>query len=381
MSKKAKSVTTWSFSSPVEAISAALGRVLGAIDKRSTIPILANVKLCVLLRDAIQIIATDLEVRAATECKATVPGSGGSICVPAELLKGVLSTLSGEVSFALEEDLRLVVEGNGRHFEIACFPAEEFPDPDCSWGKEVCHFEPGVLPRLVRSVSHAISQDINKTNLCGVYLCQENGRVTAVASDGNRLSLSGMEIHGVELPRGYLIPARAARILVGIETGISLFVHGEQDDNQIFFEAGGFDLTVRLLDGEFPAYRRVVPVDHPDLLTVDSGALSGAIEDVAVVIEGKSRGVTIDAPEDKYGEGLDVSALGANGVARAGVPCNGGTGYKVTANARYMVQSLKALDGEVFVKYGGASKAVLLVPLDHDGFDERLEVVMPYQVG
>lgn len=377
--EKKTNVVTWSFSCPVESIAGALARVLGAVDKRNTLPILSNVKIDVFLRGAIQFVATDLEVRAATECRATVPGSGGAACVPAELLKGVLSALKGDVSFSMQDDQRLAVEGNGRHFEIACFPAEEFPDPECNWDAVVCHFEPGVLPRLLRSVSHAVGQDINKNNLCGVYLCQDRGRLTAVATDGNRLSLSGMELHDVDLQRGFLIPSKAVRILSGIETGITVRAEGSgKEDNQIFFEAVGFDLTARLLDGDFPAYRRVIPEDHNEFFTVASSALAEAIDDVTVVNEGKAKGVTIAAPEELFGEALAVSALGANSVAKASVPCMGGTGYNVTANSRYLVQALKAIDGEAFVKYGGANRAILLVPVDHEGFDERLEILMPY---
>ncbi len=386
MGKKTEAVT-WSFIVEKGNIVQALGRVLGAIDRRSSIPSLSHVKIDVLLRGAICITATDLEMVATVECPATVPAAGGAVCVPAELFKGALAANSGQIEISLR-GLKLEIEGNDRRYELACLPAGEFPQPPQHWESPACYFEPGVLSRLLKAVGHAICQDEAKYNLCGVYLCQDQGRLTAVASDGHRLSLAGVELPEATIDRGFLLPAKAVRILSTVERGVTLSVGTPgKNDSQVLFDqiGGGFELSVRLMDGQFPPYRRIIPDDHGDSFTVDSVVLAAAIEAAAVVSEAQTKSATLHATEEHLGEGLTVSALGACGVATATVPCLGGTGYKTTANAKYLMQALKSLGGEVFIKHGGTAPTVLMVPVDHDttglgGFDERLEIVMPYKV-
>lgn len=384
--KKEKIQKEWGFTAGAKSLADTLGRVLGAVDKRSTLPVLSHVLVNVYLRGAVSFTATDLDLRVTAECRASVPSGGGSVCVPADLLKGALGAIAGEVVIELQSDLRLVIDGGGCRFELTCLAADEFPAGTLDWQAPVCRFEPGVLPKMLRAVSHAVSGDESKYHLAGVYLCCDQDRLTSVATDGHRLALAGLDIQQY-IPEGVIIPTKAVRLLSAWECGIE-FAFGVpgKNDNSILFDADGFELIVRKVDGQFPAYRRVIPDDLPEHFTVVSGGLADAIEDCAVVNTERSGAVTLACPEENMGEALNISALGPCGVATASVPCVGGVGYRTTANARYLVQALRALGGEVFIKHGGTKPSILMFPVDNVdgdgiGFDERLEVVMPMRVG
>ena len=155
-----------------------LGGVLGAVDKRSIIPILSHVLLTVYLRNAVGLVATDLELRAAAECVAATAGHGGSICVPADKLRAALASVECvEVSIDVSADLLMTITAGAARFQMSCLPADEFPgnltdDIDAS-----IVFAPGLLPRLLKAVVHAASVDLTKHHLCGTYLTPERDQI------------------------------------------------------------------------------------------------------------------------------------------------------------------------------------------------------------
>jgi DNA polymerase-3 subunit beta len=371
------------FTADAASLTAALAKVVGAVDKRGSMPILSHVKIDVFLRNAVGFTATDLEVCAFADTeRVSVPGAGGGICAPAELLKAALSAMSGQITVTLIAGQRLLLEGNGRRFEVTCLDVADFPAAALDFQDPVLRFEPGRLPRLLGAVRHAASQDDSKYNLCGINLCRDQGRLTATATDGHRLSLAAVEMDGIDAFDKLLLPAKAARILAGAVSGVSLALGTEgKNGNQVLFDAADLELTVRLIDGDFPDYRRVIPTNYDQHLVIDAAALADAVSACAVVGEGRFRMVCLECPEDAFGESLTVSALSADGVATATVPCMGGTGFKTGVNSKYLLQALKALgDGEVFIKCGDKAGPLLIVPVDHGSWDERLEVIMPCRI-
>lgn len=350
---------------------ATLGRVLGAVDKRSALPVLSHVLMTVFLRGAVDFTACDLDIFAASECPATVPGAGGAVCVPAERLRGAIQAIPGpEIEFTLEEDLQLAVQSGEFRLVLSCLPGDEFVAQTEASGGAIACFRPEVLPRLVKEVSHAMGQDVQKSTLCGVGLRYESGRLTAVATDGHRLSLSGIDFPGLDGFYGYTFPAKLCKLLPAVNGSIEMYAA----ENTVQLNDPHTNLSARLLEGEFPSYRRVIPTDHPGTLTVSIGDLVAAVEACGVVSEDRFRTVSLEATD----ESLSVSALGTQGTARVTLPCAGGEGFRLSCNSRYLLQALESLRGEeVCIKYGPDSAPVLFIPLDHSGWDERLELIMP----
>lgn len=361
-----------------------LGRVLGAVDKRSTLPILSHVLLTVYMRNAVGLVATDLELRAAAECVAGVPGGGGQICVPADKLRAALASVECvEVSAEVATDLRMTITAGGARFELACLPADEFPGTLSDEIDTDVTFAPGLLPRLFKAVGHASGIDLAKQHLCGIYLTHENERLTAVATDGHRLALAGIsqdQVSGVDdFGPGLILATKVTRLLSGLDGTIE-FARARKDKDlvqELIFASNQATLTARLLDAQYPDFRRVVPEGGELCLVAQRQRLIDALQACGVMADDDGKSVLLTAA----GEEIALSSLGACGTVNVTVPCSGGEGFVSRVNSRYLLQALGSLTGdEVFIKSNGPGSPLLILPVDHGGFDERLEVLMPMRV-
>lgn len=372
------------FTASRENIASALSRVHGAVAKRSTIPALSYVLVDIFLRQAVKLTASDLDVQASAEFTAGVPAAGGRLCILADQLKGVIAAAGPEITVTVAGDNLVVITSGDCRWELASFPADEFPANDPAWLSPEFAFQPGVLPGMIQACSHAISHDESRYNLGGIYLCQDAGRLTAVATDGHRLSLAGRQVDGLEsLGDGLLLHAKATALLAGV-TGTVELSRLEKEDGlagQVLFQANSGDLAyaVRLIDAEFPTYRRVIPTGNAGCVTLDADQLIEAVEACLVVADGKSRAVTLEV----QGETLTVSAHSPTGRCTSTVPCspnNDDMQLYCAVGSRYLLQALKSLGGEINIKHGLEVEPLLLVPTDLSPFDERLEVVMPVRL-
>ena len=363
-----------------DALATALKRVNAAVAKRSTMAILTHVRLTACLRNVLQIVATDLDVRADVEIDAGVPQGGWDLCVPADKLIGAVET-APEIEIRIEVDAmagRVILTSGRVVHELAYLPADEFP-ASAGTGEIDCILPPGVLPRLLGAVQHAICRDESKYNLCGVRLQPnlETHRLEAYATDGHRLSVASVSLPSlVEIDRigdPLTLPARALKLIAGLAGSIEI----ERTDSSLICDLMETSISARLLDGDYPDVRRVIPTDHKELIIVRREALIEALLACGVAADDKLRTVTLEARTEE----LVVSALGDLGTCTAIVPLGGEEAHaelKISVNSRYLIAALEALPGdEIWIKYGSAGSPLLLLPADMTGYDERLEIIMP----
>lgn len=358
-----------------------IARVLAAVDKRATMPILYHLRVSVRKNQTIAVAATDLELYASAECTAEVPGEWFGFCVPAELLKNAISGVSGNITLAHDsDDQKLTLSGDGYNIELATLTTDEYPQPT-RITSPIAGFNtsPGFMCRTLAAVSHAMSADQTKSNLCGITVqVDDNGTLTAAATDGHRLSIAAQTLDADGAPcggaPGFTLPAKAVRVLAGKESGYQISL----GENNVALQALNFDLTAQLLAGDYPDYRRIIPADRAGDITVDAEALIDAINVVAVVDE-KDKVVRLEPPTDAMGEKMIVTAVGASGVARAYVPCLFNYDKPFSLSARYLLQALKSLgSGEVFITCGDKTP-IVIIPVDHGPWTERIELIA--QVG
>jgi DNA polymerase-3 subunit beta len=350
---------------------AALGRVLGAVDKRGTLPILTHLLVVTRLRGAVEITATDLEIFATGECPATLPGAGGEICIPADKLKGALEAAPGNrIDFSVDTQGEIILTSDDCRFILCTLPAEDFPAVFACAERVDCILPPGLFGRIGKAVGHAASRDDSKYNLTGIYLTGEKtGHLTAVATDGYRLSLAGITSDDSEtFSAGLLLPAKASRLLAGIHDPLEY----STGQNIVHFDSPTGRISSRLLDGTFSDYRRVIPTDYDKAVHVDSAPLIAALEACGVVSDGKSKAASLQTIDGR----LQVTALGPQGKLSYPLPCGGDEDLDISVSSVYLLQALKALGGEVFIKYRDGGSCLLIIPVDHGTWDERLEIVM-----
>jgi len=360
------------FSVQRQELLSAINRVSGAVDRRSTLPVLSHVLIVVYLRGAVGVTATDLELFATAECGAEVPAAGGEACVPAKKIKDALDSIPVDTVELGIENMTMTIEGDGIRYSFSCLPADEFPTVPASGLKESLLFSPGLLPKMINACSHAADQTGHRaTRYGGIHFCRENDRLTAVAIDGHRLSLVGMALDGVyQLEKSITLPLKTCKLLAGVVGNIEMSV---ENDRLAHFVSPGSSIYSAIFDGDYPDFRRVIATDYPHLTTVDRKRLIEALSACGVISD--DGGKTVNMQIHAAGH-LTVSALGDLGTAEAVIPCDGDDSLVISIPSRQLLQALKALEGdEVFLKYQDNLHPLLIFPADHGPWDERLEMI------
>ena len=310
-------------------------------------------------------------VYAGTECAATV-SVDGKTAAPAEKLRAAVDKCGPEIDLQLDGACKLTLNSGGCHYEIACLNADIFPAPFGGSPAPLFSLGHGMLPSIVKSLKHAVCSDEQKFNLCGIHMVSKDGRITACATDGHRLSVAARDIVGSgSVDTSFTIPSKACSILSGINCTVDLAYSPKK--NMVQFDAGKTDLYALLQEGEFPNYRAAIPQNLPNGCTVIISALIEALEACGVMGDDKNKSVQLSGS----GGCLKLTTLGATGTATMTIPYMGEDGLELRLNSKYLLQAAKSLGGEeLFLKYGEPLSPIMLIPVDHEGWDERLEVIM-----
>jgi len=277
-----------------------LGRVHRVVERRNTIPILANV-LIAAQGNSLVLKATDLDVEATETSEATIEQEGG-ITVPAHLLYDIIRKLpdGAEVALTIKPDTdTLLITSSRSNFRLAGLPSSDFPQ--VSTGKFTHQFEikSQSLKRLIDGTQFAISTEETRYYLNGIYfhvVDEENEiKLRAVATDGHRLAQVETQAPvGSETMPGVILPRKGVsevqRLVAEESDGI---VKIELSDAKIRFSLGSVVLTSKVVDGTFPEYQRVIPTGNDKKLFVDRIAFAACVDRVATISSERSRAVKL----------------------------------------------------------------------------------------
>ena len=265
----------------------------GIVERKNTIPILANV-LIEANDGEMRMLATDLEVALRSRCPATVEKSG-SLTLPAKKLYEILRALP-ETDVRIEEDKNGVkVAADRFNSRIQTLPREDFPTlPDGS-GKARATLPRAALKEMVAKTQFAITGEDTRFFLNGAKFVLKADSLAMVATDGHRLALVEVSHNvGVTEEIGVILPKKTilelGKLLAEGE-GDVLF---ERDENHLFFEVGGRVLISRMIDGQFPAYERVIPKENDKTIEFERERLTNAVKRVALLSNERSRSVKVE---------------------------------------------------------------------------------------
>ena len=359
-----------------------LSHVHNIVERRTTIPILSNVKLHA--EDGrLDLTATDLdiEVRESTEALVTQPGA---ITVSAHTMHDIVRKLpeGSQVDVALADDGGRVIVSAGRsRFQLVCLPVDDFPV--MAGGDLPVKFVIAAedLKRLLDKTRFAISTEETRYYLNGIFLhIADTGGVSmlrAVATDGHRLAqveLPAPEGAG-QLP-GIIVPRKTVQELRKLLDEVDKDVAVAASDAKIRFSFDNVMLTSKLIDGTFPDYTRVIPTENDKVLEVSGRLLADAVDRVSTISSEKSRAVKVNLEKDQ----VILSVNGAeNGSATEEVAATyGATPVEIGFNARYLLDITGQLDGEEAVfEFLDAHSPTLI---RDSGDDAARYVLMPMRV-
>ena len=353
----------------------------GIVERKNTIPILANV-LMEAKGNEIRILATDLEVGLRSRCAAAVEKSG-SLTLPAKKLYEIVKALP-------EGDVRITEDKNGvkvaaDRFEsrLQTLPKEDFPAvPDAS-GTISAILPRAAVREMVAKTQFAITGEDTRYFLNGALFILQPGTMSLVATDGHRLALVNVDRPKAEGAKETediraILPRKTLWELGKLLTNGDGDISYERGENHLFFEVGDRMLISRMIDGQFPAFERVIPKGNNQRVEFERERLTNAVKRVALLSNERSRAVKFQLDKGK----VEVTSSSPEfGEAREVLPVDYSDGsMQICFNAQYVMDFLGAVDTDnVALELKDEVSQAVMKPVGTVGYDYTY-VIMPMRV-
>jgi DNA polymerase III subunit beta len=358
------------------ALLAALSAVVGVVERRHTLPILSNL-LLEKKGGKLTLLATDLELQVSTQLDAQA-GEDFAITIAARKLFDIVRALPDVAKVKLDtKDSQVVVSAGKSRFTLQTLPAADFPrvETGAGLGKAIS-LPQKTLKRLLQLVQFAMaSQDI-RYYLNGMLLVLDGKQLRVVATDGHRLSYAETQLENEAEAREVIIPRKTvvelSKLLSDVDDPVELRIGA----NQVTITLPGTELVTKVVDGKFPDYQRVIPVNQPRHLKANRQTVMQALQRAAILSNEKFRGVRLVMSENTLGivcnNNEQEEAADEIEVSYNGDPLD--VGFNVT----YLLDGLGAVNtDEITLSLGDANSSMLLTSEGEAGFKY---VVMPMRI-
>ena len=276
-----------------------LNFVQGVVEKKNTLPILSNV-LLELKNNALSIIATDLDLIFYEKIEEIKIINEGSTTTSAAVLYDILRKISSNsnLKFELKNENKLSLKSENSDFNLLCLPTDNFPSFSDNFDGQEIELENSKFLKLLNKTRISISNDDTRHYLNGIFLhlTEANGRnfLTGVATDSHRLSSSSLEITNLENFSSIILPRKTVFQLCTLLSEIPEKLKMQINENKIKFSFGKVKLISKVIDGKFPDYKKVVPLDNKKVLEVSSKDFVDSIERVTSVSLDRKEGVKLN---------------------------------------------------------------------------------------
>ena len=367
--------------SPQEKFLGALQAVAGIVERRHTLPVLANV----LLRKnggEVEFTTSDLEIQVRTRAEFDGEPGNFSTTVGARKLIDILRTLPADQTVTLSSNQnKLTLAGGKSRFTLQTLPAEDFP-----LVQEAADFGPAFsvpqksLKELIAQVHFAMAVHDSRYYLNGILFVAESKSLTLVATDGHRLALAQATLE-VEMPKQEVILPRKTvlelqRLLRDDKEAENAPIEMRFAGNQAKFAFSGMEFVTKLVEGKFPDYNRVIPKNHKNHVTLGRAPLLASLQRAAILTSEKFKGVRLNlepgllriassnAEQEEAKEELEIDYAG--------------DAIEIGFNVTYLMDALANMDQEmVSLSLQDANSSALMTVPEHAGFKY---VVMPMRI-
>ena len=353
----------------------ALNAVVGVVERRQTLPILANVYVDA-DEESLTLIATDLELQLTSRVPVTVV-QPGRVTVPARKLFEICRGLPEGANIVMTiDEQRATISSAGSRFVLSTLPADEFPTLETESDHQELRLAQRDLLRLIDKTHFAMAAQDVRYYLNGLCLHLSDTCLRAVATDGHRLALSECTLPERFEDRQVLVPRKGVqelqRLLDDSDAEIVLRLSG----NQVALDLGSTGFVCKLIDGRFPEYQRVIPDADGMQLQGNRERVRQALARAAILANEKFRGVRLQLSENElrlqthnpeHEEAEEVVEVQFDG-----------TPLEIGFNVSYLLEALGAMEGESFMLTLKAADASGLLTDPED--PETRYVVMPMRL-
>ncbi|HRF44229.1 MAG TPA: DNA polymerase III subunit beta [Candidatus Competibacteraceae bacterium] len=353
-----------------------LQHVIGAVERRQTLPILSNVLLTAREQD-LTMTATDLEVELSARAKLLVEVPG-EITLPARRLHDILR--------ALPEDANVVLSGEGDKATVRCgrsrftlvtLPAADFPTLEDLPFEGDIHLHQGALRGMIERTHFAMAQQDVRYYLNGLLLETAPGVLRLVATDGHRLAFQELktEVDAAET-RQIIVPRKGILELLRLLADSDAEVVLNLGANHIRLMLGDIRFTSKLIDGKFPDYQRVIPRDGGRVVIADRMALRSALARTGIVLNDKTQGIRLQL-EDWILRAQAQNPDQEEAEEEVEINYSGGP-LEIGFNVTYLLDALGALNGELAkLSFSDAASSCLIEEAENEG---SRHVIMPMRL-
>jgi DNA polymerase-3 subunit beta len=363
-------------------LSNALSRVQGIVEKKNTVPILS----CALLEareGELAISATDLEIFLKSRFKVKIAAEG-AVTAPAKKLFEIVRELpDGDIRLSSDDKGWVRIEMGRAKFKVTSLPKDDFPGVPAEQEGEKIEFTPALLSEVIEKTGFAMSHDQTRQALNGILLevspvRGDEAELRMVSTDGHRLAYVQRTCRAeVAGNRGVIVPRKAiteVKKLLGDGDGGTIEVSFQE--NRLFFRVGPSLLITRLIDGQFPDYRQVIPAGGTRMAVVDREQFYRAVRRVSTLTADRvnllrfgfqAGKVAVTAVNPEIGEATeDVEAEYSGGD------------FEIGMNARYVVDVFSVIEQEkVAIEMNDVLSPALVRPVGDDGYRY---VIMPMRL-
>lgn len=352
-----------------------LQTVVGIVERKQTMPILSNV-LIEKNTEEIRFTSTDLEIQITTTIKAE-SSSNASITVGGKKLQEILRILpdQSKVSIDMLEN-KVQIKSNKSRFNLQTLPASDFPalKNQLEDAKKIKLNQPS-LKKLLVSVHFAMAQQDVRYYLNGVLFVIENGRLSAVATDGHRLAYNAISIDGNFEKTEIIVPRKAIIELSKLLSDDDEEIEMEFSTLQMKAVFSNIELYSKLIEGKFPDYQRVIP-NYINHLDINRSLVQQALQRAAILSNEKFRGVRFVLTERNL---CIISSNSEQEEAQVEIETDyHGEAIDIGFNVNYLMDGLNSIDSETAIfSFGSPNSSILIT--SPDDFEFRY-VVMPMRI-
>ena len=356
----------------------------GIVERKNTIPILANVLLEAQGKH-ISLLATDLEVALRSRCKASV-SKPGTVTIPAKKLYEIVRALA-DTDIRIKDDGQGAVKVSADQFDsrMQTLPKEDFPTLPEPSGKAGVSLPGKVLREMVAKTQFAITGEDTRYFLNGALFVLEADQMSLVATDGHRLAMvsakrgkekggKGKRDEGIRV----ILPKKTLWELSKLLGETDDDLRYEQGENHLFFGVGERMLISRMIDAQFPAYERVIPKNNDKQIEFERDRLTSAIKRVALLSNERSRAVKFQMEKGS----VEISSNSPDlGEAREQLAVDYSDGsVQVCFNAQYVLDFLSVADTDgVQLEFKDEMSQAVMKPVGSEEYDYTY-VIMPMRI-
>ncbi|MBN1273681.1 MAG: DNA polymerase III subunit beta [Candidatus Aminicenantes bacterium] len=348
----------------------------GIVEKRNTMPILANILLDV-YEDRVDMTGTDLEVGLKTYSPAKGEEKGSITISGKKIFEIVKSLPEGKpIIFSEENDLVMRITSGETEFKVLCLPKEDYPQmPESKFEKNIV-IPLDVLQDMIESVYFAITQE-HRYYLNGALLILKDGKLEMVSTDGHRLAYVSKSLENTSW-------GEEIRVIVSKKTLNELRKFEDEslefdlDESNLFFRIKNRTMVSRIIEGKFPNFEAVLPKDNPYKASISREAITDSIRRVSLLSTERSRGIKLSIEKNL------IRLFSSNpemGEARDNISLDySGKEMEIGFNSQYILDFLTTVKSEkVVFEFKDKDSAVLMRPESEEGMKYNY-VLMPMKL-